>query len=134
MESMPYKFYFLSESSFKNLKDSLSKGTSEIKISTIGLLSEHYPHKSECLINFEKESLKINFARIETNFLFNSNNYFYVYGILKVILFLILFFYYLFLKLEEGEVVLSLNFYRDLTDTIDLEEFKEIIKTKYFYF
>lgn len=94
METIPYKFYFLSEPAFKTLKDSLSKGTSEIKISAIGLLSEHNPHKSECLINFEKESLKINFARIETNFLFNSTNYFYVYGILKVLyLFIYLFIY-----------------------------------------
>lgn len=83
MEFTPYKFFFLSETPFKNLKDSLLKGNYETKISTIGQLTDYNPQNSECLLNYDNETLKINFERIKTNFIFNATNYFYVYGILK---------------------------------------------------
>lgn len=84
MDNKPYKFYFLGESIFKNLKQELSQGLTEIKISTIGYMSDFNQDKKECNINFEKESIKINFGRIENNFKVNHSEIYYVYGILKV--------------------------------------------------
>jgi len=86
MEIIPYKFYFLGEEAFKKLLDSFSKNSNyEIKVSTIGLLCNFNAQKNECLLNFEKETIILEFARIEKTFKYNTEDYFYVYGNLKVL-------------------------------------------------
>ena len=116
IDTTPYKFYFIDENLFKNITENIIKNKNEIKLSTIGTLSNFNAEKNECLLNLEKDSIKINTTRIETNFKFNINTYYYVYGNLK---------------LENESLVIFINFFRIINDKVNIESLREITNTRY---
>ena len=88
MENSFYKFYFLEDNYFKDIKEKISTGkeiNNEIKLSTIGKLSNNNNEKCEVLLTYENESIKLNYNRVETGFRINNpNEYIMIYGNLKV--------------------------------------------------
>ena len=87
MENSFYKFYFLEDNFFKNIQEKISNGigiNNEIKLSTIGKLSNNNNEKCEVFLNYENESVKLNYIRVESDFRINPNEYIMIYGNLKV--------------------------------------------------
>jgi hypothetical protein len=87
MENSFYKFYFLEENFFKNTQDKISKGieiNNEIKLSTIGKVTNNNDEKCEILLNYENESIKLNYSRVESDFRINPSEHIMIYGNLKV--------------------------------------------------
>jgi hypothetical protein len=90
-EIRPYEFYFLDEDLFRELISTLksSKG-GDYKISTIGFVREYDSTNNESVLVHDNVSIKLNTSRISNFFKYNTNNYYIIYGILKVIIFIIL--------------------------------------------
>ena len=57
----------------------------DIKLSTLGKLSNNNNEKCEVILNYENESIKLNYTRVETGFRIKPNEYIMIYGNLKVI-------------------------------------------------
>jgi hypothetical protein len=83
-EFQPYEFYFVDELLFQELIEEIVEKNIEKKISTIGFIRDYDFNTSECTLWLDNSSLRINFSRIEISFKPVINNYYYLYGILKV--------------------------------------------------
>lgn len=103
----PYEFFFLNESVFQEYIAS----DKEFNMSTIGYISNNDLERKEALLNYDNSILKVNLSRIDQSYKVSKELYM-LYGILKR---------------ENSENVLYVNFYRNLSDNFDLDNYKRII-------
>lgn len=82
-EIKPYEFFFLDELPFQELLGSLKNG-GESKLSTIGQIKDYDYVNNECTLLLDNSTIKLNLSRIENLFKLQENNFYIIYGVLKV--------------------------------------------------
>ena len=114
-DEQSYRFLWLNEQLFQKTIDQLSSGSEvnkESKICTLGNVFEYNLNEGYAILKYDNSTLKLDLTRISKNFKHKKDPY-YVYGDLKR---------------RNNEIILSVNYFRFLSEGFDYENYKTIVK------